>query len=214
VVRSPRSGGGPIIRIPVPLALVVVAVIGAACSGEEGTRDLPTPSSAFPSESTGATGIGSSGATGGESGQTSGPSGLPTTSPALATGNLTDGELRYELTGAIQLSKTLPVLVTAVYSPPPGGLAIVWTAGGTDASTVGIGGTSFVGTRPTAPTLSLSITAQSADGLWTFLSLDGECDVTIDVAEPGVLAGGFRCAELVSDEGLAVGVSASFEAEG
>jgi hypothetical protein len=202
------------IRIPRPLALAVVALLGAACSGEEGTGTLPTPSSAFPSESAGPTGIGSSGATGGSSGQSTGASGLPTTSPALATGNLTDGELRYELTGAVQLSKTLPVLVTAVYAPPPGGFAIVWTAGGTDASTVGLGGMSFVGTRPTAPTLSLSITAQSADGLWTFLSLDGECDVTIDVAESGALAGGFRCTELVSDDGLAVGVSASFEAVG
>jgi hypothetical protein len=145
------------IRVPVPLALVVVAVLGAACSEDEGTGPLPTPSSACPSDPAGPTGpsaTGLDGVTGGAGGQTGG---LPTTSPALATGTLTEGELRYELTGSVQLHKTLPVLVTAVYTPPPGGFAIVWTAGGSDASTVGLADElQGWATAPTFPSITRS----------------------------------------------------------
>ncbi len=149
----------------------------------------------------------------GASGTTLTTGGLPPASPAPPA-DLSDGRAEFLLSGDLQFGKSLPVLVTAVYTPPPGGLAMVWTAGGADASTIGIGGASFTGTRATSPALTLSLTAQSADGLWTFLSMDGECDVTIDVAEAGALSGTFRCTDLAGSDGVLVGVTASFRAAG
>jgi hypothetical protein len=106
------------------------------------------------------------------------------------------------------------MLVSGVYTAPPGGFALVWTAGGTDATIVGIGGASFVGTRPTSPEMTLTLTVQTADGIASFLSIDGECDVTIDVALEREVAGSFRCDDLASDAGDVVDVAATFEAEG
>jgi hypothetical protein len=191
-------------------ALAVLAlVVAAACSQtEEG--QLPLPTSAFPSSS-GATGAGGTGPT--ASGPTGGI-GLPTTSPGDATGNLTGGNVELTTSGDLEVERTLPTLVSAVYAAPPGGFALVWTAGGTDATIVGIGGASFVGTRPTSPELTLTLTVQTADGIASFLSMDGECDVTIDEALEREIAGSFRCDDLPSDDGDVVSGAATFEAEG
>jgi hypothetical protein len=178
--------------------------VAAPACYQDGEEPLPLPSSAF-QPSTGATGPTGSGPGGG---------GLPTTSPGAATGNLTDGSVELRTTGDLEVERTLPVLVSAVYSAPPGGFALVWTAGGTDATIVGIGGASFVGTRPTSPEMTLTLTVQTADGIASFLSIDGECDVTIDVALEREVAGSFRCDDLASDAGDVVDVAATFEAEG
>jgi hypothetical protein len=200
----------PVTKRRIPIALIALIALAAACSNED-LGSLPSPSSAFPSESpddtSGATGItGANGATL--------TGGGPPTSPGSPAGDLSDGQARFVLSGDLQIEKSLPVLVTAVFTPPPGGLAMVWTAGGTDASTLGIGGASFTGTRTTSSALTLSLTAQSTGGLWTFLSMNGECDVTIDVAEAGALSGTFRCADLAGSDGVVVGVTASFDATG
>jgi hypothetical protein len=190
-------------------ALAVLAlVVAAACSQSE-DEDLPLPSSAFPSELTG--GPASTGAT--ASGP-SGDNGLPTTSPGAGTGNLTSGSVEIRTSGDLEVERTLPTLVSAVYTAPPGGVALVWTAGGTDATIVGLGGASFVGTRPTSPELTLTLTVQTEEGIASFLSLDGECDVTIDAALEREITGSFRCDDLASDRGEVVDVSATFEAEG
>lgn len=173
----------------------------AACSSGDGSN---SPSPLLPSPATGPTGATATGPT----------ASLPTTSPGSATGNLTSGEVTFQLSGDVEAEKTLRSLTSAVYSPPPGGLAIVWTAGGTDASTIGLGGSTFTGTQPTSPTLSVSVTAQTSEGIAQFLSIDGECEVTIDVAVQDEISGSFTCAGLVGSAGEVVSASASFRATG
>src|SRR3990172_8096304 len=130
------------------IALVASCTLLAACSEGEASPSVP-PSSAFPA--TGVTGpvTGSTSATG-----VTGV--LPTTSPAEGTGNLSQGEATLSVTGDVRANAVLPTLISSIYTTPPGGMSIVWTAGGTDASTLGIGGLSFVGSKATAPTLILT----------------------------------------------------------
>jgi hypothetical protein len=191
---------------------VPVLLIAAACSPED-EGPLPVPSSAFPSPTidgdtgpTGDPGPGGSGATGSP--------GLPTTSPGAGAGTLTSGSFAFQTSGDLEVERTLPMLVTAVYTPPPGGFALVWTAGGLDATVAGMGGGSFVGTRPTSPVLTLVLTVETAEGISSFLSTNGECDVTMAVATEDRVAGDIRCTHLSSDAGDEVDVSARFEAAG
>ena len=186
----------------ITIAAFTLLALGAACS-EDADQPISQPSSQFPDE-TPAVATGATGSTGV----------LPTTSPAAGTGTLAAGEITLRVSGDVEADKTLTELITAVFAPPPGGLALVWTAGGTDASTVGIGGVSFTGTKPTSPTLSLTLVAQTPVGISTFSSIDGECDVTMDVAAEDEVSGGFTCDGLVSGSGEVVDVSASFEATG
>lgn len=181
-----------------PLAFAVGAF--AACSSGNGSIGS-TPTPVLPPRATGPTATGPTGS-------------LPTTSPGSATGNLTSGEVTFQLSGDVEVEKTLRSLTNAAYAPPPGGLAIVWTAGGTDASTIGLGGGTFTGTQPTSPRLSVSVTAQTSDGIARFLSVDGECEVTIDVAVQDEISGSFSCTGLVGSAGEVVTVSASFRATG
>jgi hypothetical protein len=199
------------------IALALLALLAlAACS--EHDRTVAGPSSAFPP--TGATGSSSGGSssTGSSSGGSSstGPSGasgaLPPASPGAGTGDLASGWVSVEVSGDLDAHRTLRELVTATYAPPPGSLAIVWTAGGGDATTVGIGGVSFSGTRPTAPSLALPITLETDEGISTFISMSGECEITIDVATQTKLAGRFRCTRLAAGDGSLVDASATFRA--
>jgi hypothetical protein len=205
--------------VRIALALVTSVAL-VACSDDE-PGPIASPSSQF-AEETGTTGV-VSGATGATAatgvtaatGPTGSTGGLPTTSPAAGTGNLTEGKVTFTLSGDVRLTKTLGTLISAVYTPPPGGLAIVWAAGGLDATVVGIGGASFTGTRATAPTLTITITAQlPGGGLVSLLSIDGECTVTLDVAAADALSGSFACDDLVSSAGETVDAIGTFEATG
>lgn len=179
------------------LALVAVA---AACDGAERPSPAP-PSSAF----------GPTGTT-----PTTGPTGFtgPTGELPTPVGALTSGEVTLQLSGDLEVERTIDELVSGVYAEPPGGMALVWTAGGADATTVGIGGMSFTGTRPTAPTLSLTIAVQTPDGIASFLSMDGVCTITIDAAGRAELEGSIACDDLQDATGLVVDVAASFRAAG
>jgi len=188
------------------IALVASCTLLAACSEDEASPNVP-PSSAFPT--TGATGPAS-----GSTGVTGLTGVLPTSSPAEETGNLSGGEATLIVTGDVQANKVLPTLISSIYTTPPGGMSIVWTAGGTDASTLGIGGLSFVGSKPTAPTLILTFTTQTDAAISTFVSMAGECTITIGVATQDELAGAFTCADLSGTEGQVVDVTGSFSAQG
>lgn len=155
-----------------------------------------TMPSSFPTDALGATGA------------------EPAASPSGRTGTLTSGRLTIQLSGDVEVERTLETLVSTFYAPPPGGLTIVWTAGGDDATTVGMGGSTFMGTRETSPTLSVSVVAQTTGGLARFVSTAGECDVTIDVASQNEISGRFECDTLVATSGEVVDASASFAATG
>ncbi|HET9725168.1 MAG TPA: hypothetical protein VFR44_15190 [Actinomycetota bacterium] len=186
------------------LALAIVAALGAACSGSEPAAPA-SPTSAFrpttsPPAGTGVTGPTVTG-------------GLPVDPGDIAAGTLSEGTLRLRITGATELTTELTRLLSGVASPPPGGFAVVWSAD-PDATTVGIGGGSFVGTRPTSATLVLSVTAQTSEGLSTWVSSAGECQVTLVAAGRARFAGSFSCADVTSNAGEVADVAGGFEATG
>ncbi len=187
------------------LALVASCTLLGACSDDEPSPGA-SPSSAFPA--TGATG--STGETGGSDATLI----LPTASPGKGTGTLSEGEVTLSVTGDVQADKVLSTLISAVYANPPGGMVLVWTAGGTDASTLGIGGSSFVGSSATAPSLSLSLTVQTEGAISTFISSAGECTITIDVADADRIEGSFACTDLSGGNGETVNATGSFSARG
>jgi hypothetical protein len=185
--------------------LVPLAFLGA-CSEDEPTT-VVEPTSAF--QPTGATGP--TAETGGATGTTGK---LPTTTAGVATGKVSSGQAAFTLTGDIRTSKTLTNLVSTVYAPPPGGMALVWTAGGNDATTVGLGGISFTGTEPTSPSLSLTITVQDKGAITAFISSAGECTVTIGLASSSQISGAFNCTDLSAGPGATVDATGSFNAQG
>lgn len=201
------------------LALLTILALASACSKDE-EEPLTSASSAFLTGTTGVTGstgltgpTASSGGTGatGASGTTGD---LPTTSPGSATGHVNGGTVTFKTTGDIRVDLTLDQMASTVYEPPPGGaLVLVWTAGGSDATTLGIGGSSFSGTMPTSPALVLTLVIQASDDIAAFTSHDGECDITIDVATETKIAGSFRCPDLAMLTGQVVNASGSFQAE-
>ena len=204
---------------------IVVATLGAACSSGAETPP-PSPSPFFTSGPSDANAP--SGSRTGETGSRSGPTGtgpeppaggatgaLPTSSPASATGNLNRGSLTIRTNGDIRTNATLRQMISTVYDAPPGGMALVWTAGGADPSTVGFGGLSFTGTTRTSNTLILTLTVPTREGGFeTFTSQDGECTVTIPTATANALQGSFRCAGLTASSGVTIGVAGSFQASG
>lgn len=193
-------------------AFALVSLVGA-CSKSAGP--VVSPSSAFPSGSPSPTDGNTipSGVIGVPTGALGSGGVFPSSSPGAGTGNITSGEIGLTISGDIQAQTKLTQLITAIYSPPPGGFALVWTAGGGNPTTVGLGGTSFVGTKPTSPTLMLTLVA-IGNASASFTSTNGECNVTIDRTEPTNIAGTFECVELRGTSHVTVNVSGSFVAGG
>ena len=181
------------------LVVVVVALLVVACDGDDGPSPA-SPSSAFPT-ATAAPPAGS-------------PSGQPPSQPPDVEGTLTDGSVSLQIAGDAELETTLPTLITGIVAPPPAGFALVWSGEAMDATTIGIGGASFLGTRPTSPSLTLTIAAETDAGFSTWISSAGECEITIDTAQGDRVAGSFRCEDLRSSEGRSIAVSGRFEATG
>ena len=198
-MRNPRT-------LIAPIALLLPLAFLGACSKDEPTT-VVEPTSAF--QPTGATGP--TAETGGATGTTGT---LPTTTAGVATGKVSSGQAAFTLTGDIRTSKTLANLVSTVYAPPPRGMALVWTAGGNDATTVGLGGISFTGTEPTSPSLSLTITVQDKGAITAFISSAGECTVTIGLASGSQISGAFNCTGLSAGSNVVVDVTGSFNAQG
>lgn len=78
-----------------------------------------------------------------------------------------------------------------------------------------MGGTSFVGTRPTSADLRLTFFVHSASGTASFSSTDGGCQVTVAQAEATAFVGSFSCAGITDVNGaLVVNAQGSFVAAG
>jgi len=202
-----------------PSATIVLLALGAtlsACSKDE-PAPVVQPTSAFqPTGSTGGSGPRATGSSGPVGETVTGPTGfdqLPTTTKGAGIGNLKSGQAAFNVTGDLRGSKALTTLVTAAYAPPPGVLAIVWAAGGADASNVGLGGLSFTGTKPTSATLTLTVTVQVKANIATFVSSNGECRVTIGGATAKQVSGTFNCSNLSNGKD-AVDITGSFNAQG
>ncbi len=194
----------PGVRGSVVAVLVILAMLGPVCA--DGDQAPPvSPSSAFPSQTGAPSGPTATSASGSTGSTASGPTG---------TGDLTQGTLRLQIAGDVELETSLPRLITGVVTPSPGAVAVVWSGAGADATTVGIGGTSFVGTEVSSPTLVVTITAQTTDGLFTWVSTAGECEVRLEAAGTDRVAGSFTCRALTASSGEVADVSATFEATG
>ena len=196
------------------IATMSTLVALVACRG--GERDLeslgpppeasPTgnapPSAASPTSATGPTG-----ATGPA---ISGSTGLPTTSPGI-TGSVNVGNATIAVSGALETSQpTLPLGSPAIYAPPPGSFTLAWA---TAAVGFALGGTTFVGTRPTSAALRLTFSVHSASGTASFTSDDGGCDVTVTTAEATAFDGTFSCVGVTDGGGtLVVDAEGSFNA--
>lgn len=202
------------------VVLTVAVLAPTACSEDEGPS-IVLPSSALPDDTGSLTApTGPSGSTGeaGASGPTATiptePTGVVPSLPPGSTGNLASGQAAVSVSGDVNANKAMPNLFAGVYAPPPGGMALVWTAGGTDSTTLGLGGLSFTGTQPTAPTLSLTLTIQTSAKIASFTSTAGECSITIGAAGVDQVSGVFTCSDLLGSSGEVVDASGSFAAQG
>ena len=183
------------------VALLVPIALTSACSEDE-PPSVVEPSSAF----------GENGDTATATGETAPTIEIPST--GATGGTVAAGQAALSVTGDVQASKAIGNLVSSVYAPPPGGMALVWTAGGTDATTLGLGGLSFTGSQRTSPTLSLTLTVQNGNEIVSFQSSAGECSITIGAAEANQIAGTFSCTDLRGDGGQVVDATGSFNAQG
>ncbi|MGZ8612690.1 MAG: hypothetical protein ACXWX0_10545 [Actinomycetota bacterium] len=194
--------------------LACLAMLVVACNDDEPVPPA-SPTSAFPSgtgTASGPTGTSASGSTGTTASGSTGA--LPSPDPGGGSGHLTRGTVGLQIAGDVELETSLPRLITGVVTTAPGAFAVVWAGAGADATTVGIGGGSFVGTQTSSPTLVLAITAQTADGLFTWVSTAGECEVRLEEADTDRVQGTFACHGLSTGSGEVVDVSASFQATG
>lgn len=186
-----------------PLVTVLaLSVLAAACGGDE------APAPAVPSSSPAATPASSL--------QSLAPGTLPTSSPGAATGSVHVGTASIQLGGDLTGDVSLLLLGSpALYSPPPGSTAVVWTDG---LQTLGITGDSFVGALATSPTLSLSLLVRNGAEQVVLDSSAGECSITVDTAVERSFAGTFTCRGLNGSTaaGAALTVSAigTFSASG
>jgi hypothetical protein len=146
------------------------------------------------------------------------PSGtLPTTSPGAATGNLTNGTASATLSGGLIGLRSFTALAPpALYSPPPGAMAVVWQTAAAD-ETLSITGTAFTGEEPTSATLTLTLNVRNGTGAAVLTSSAGECTVTIDQAVQSALQGSFTCRQLAGTTptgDLSVDATGTFSASG
>jgi hypothetical protein len=182
------------------VAVSALVMVGSACGGGDGSLQKTTASAAF---------------SGGP--QSLAPGQLPTSSLGAATGTVTTGsatvKLGGDLNGRVQLSTLGP---PALYSPPPGSTAVVWTDG---TQSMGITGMSFEGRQPTSGTLTLTLDVHGdGDSVVVLASTAGECTITVDTAEVGSLAGSIACTGLegatAGGDTLKVDATGTFTASG
>lgn len=189
--------------IAVGLAVGLVAV---ACS-RDGSPPSPSPPPQTSSTSP-------AGVTGG-AGTIINPSGSvpPTSSPGI-TGSVSRGTASVAVTGGLNATVALGKLSSAVWAPPPSGIALTWA--GDRQQSLSIGGPSFTSQQPTSDARVLSFGVLGSTGsLVQFRSAAGECLVTINPALPDNMGGVFTCHQLASSDGaVTVDVQGTFSATG
>jgi hypothetical protein len=182
------------------LSLLAVALTTAACGNDEPSATALSPP-VFASPTTGNNGV------------TIAPSGSvpPTGSPGV-TGTVNEGTASVTTTGGLTASVTYASLSSpAIWTLPPGGIALVWQGQGKQI--LGLSGTSFAAQQPTSPDRVLSFSVRGPDGIVTFTSSEGECQVTISPALPDQMAGTFLCTQIPNEEGdVIVNAQGSFSA--
>jgi hypothetical protein len=179
--------------LAVPVVAAILAVAASACDG-----DAP----AAPSTSTRPRSLA--------------PEALPTSSRGAATGTVTSGTATIDLAGDLTGRIRLPMLgPPALYSPPPGSMAVVWTDG---TRSVGITGPSFQGQDTTSETLTLRLEIRDGAETAVLTSTEGECTVTVGTAVERSLSGSYACKDLAAPtaagDALSVDATGTFTASG
>jgi hypothetical protein len=187
------------------LLLVIVPVACSSSGSPSGTLTPTQPTSAGPSPS---------GVTGG-AGTIIRPSGSnpPTSSPGI-TGSVTKGAASITTTGAQNTTVAFTRLTSAIWAPPPNGMALQWD--GADDQTLSLGGPAFTSLQPTSASRVLAFSIRTTAGsLVEFRSAAGECQVTISVALTNDMGGIFDCPSVASVDGsITVHARGSFTATG
>ncbi|MEO8477118.1 MAG: hypothetical protein ABI572_08720 [Actinomycetota bacterium] len=203
--RTPR-----IIRTPLASIAVAAVLLAGACGGglDGALPSISVPPATGPTVSVGASPVS------GDTGVTISPSGpLPTSSPGI-TGSVAQGQATVSASGGVNTTVTFGELSTpAVWSPPPGAIALSWAGPG--GQTLSLGGPSFTSQIATDGSHSLAFTLNVGDAPLEFRSSAGECTVTISPALPTQVGGSFLCTNLAStDDTVTVNAQGSFSATG
>src|SRR2546427_4553255 len=183
---APEGGRGMSRNVTVAAAIAFVLL--AACGKATSSSSVSPSAGSSPTSVTGNTGttIHASGA-------------VPTSSPGIS-GAVSRGDATITLSAGVPGEVSFGQLGTpAIWSPPPGAIALRWITQRGEA--FGVGGASFTGTQTTSGALSLSFTVKTNGGTTTFHSIAGECEVTISQAGAHDVAGLFTCTGLTSTDG-------------
>ena len=193
------------------IALTSALVLLVDCGGGSDINSLGPPPEASPTGNV-SPATSPTSATGGTGTVITSGGPVPTTSPGI-TGSVSVGNVSISISGALQTSQpTLPLASPAIYSPPPGTFTLAWTAA---AAGFALGGTSFVGTRPTSAALRLTFFVHSASGTASFVSEDGGCNVIVTTADATAFDGTFSCTGVTDVNGtLVVDAQGTFSASG
>jgi hypothetical protein len=186
-------------------AALTLMALGVACSS--GSLTPPSPLGSVPTTSP--TSItGSTGTTINASGS------LPPSSSGGITGLVKHGTATLTLSGGLSGTVVFATLSTpAVWSPPPGLLALRWA--GANGQTFGLGGSSFVGQQTSSDTQEVSFAVRSGGKLVSFHATGGQCIVTIGQAETSAVAGLLQCTGVPSTNGsLTANAQGTFSATG
>jgi hypothetical protein len=187
------------IRSHLVLGLLGLALASASCgdgegAGEPTSSDTPSPSGAS-STATITT--------------SPSPEPSPSASPPAAV-ELGRGTATLALSGSVDLDAAPTLASRSSYAPPPGELRLTWRGG---KILFGLGGTSFMGTRPTSGDLVLQIIVLVGGGDVVFTSDAGECRIAVSRADADRVEGSFSCDRLIDESGdKAVRATGTFEA--
>ncbi len=197
-------------NLTIVAALIALPLAVGACNrdttsslGPVPTATSPPPATSPASPATGSTGV------------TVSPSGsLPPTSSPGITGAVNAGTASATVTGGMVTTIAFGSLGSpAIWEPPPGGMALVWT--GPSGQSLGIGGESFTSVQSTSGTRALTLTLRVEGKKAEFRSIAGECQITIDPALPNAMGGSYRCTALASTNGaLSINALGTFSATG
>jgi hypothetical protein len=195
------------------IATTSALVLLAACGGSgHDLESLGPPPEASPTGNLSPAATSPTSTTGGSGTVSTSGGPVPTTSPGI-TGSVNVGNATIAVSGALQTTQpTLPLASPAIYSPPPGAFTLAWS---TTAAGIALGGTSFVGTRPTSATLRLTFFVHSVSSTASFVSDDGGCDVTVTAASANAFDGTFSCTAMTDVNGtVTVDAQGTFSASG
>jgi hypothetical protein len=146
------------------------------------------------------------------------PSGVPTAIPtvptslpiptSLPTGSLSTGSAHVQVSGSVHGTFDLALASPAVFVPPPGGVALIFSDDKGDA--FGFGGPSFNGTKKSSSILIVTLGIASSGGFFG-TSTGGECTIHLTAAEANDVQGSVVCAKMPG-QGGSVDLKASFSA--